>query len=487
MSRRLGWLLLWCLPLGAVAPPSGLPASTGAKLAAILADPALRDGFAGALVIALGQGGAAHGWAVTPYDGGARPVLFQQSADKLFVPASNLKLVTSAAALAELGPTTRLVTRVVASTPNAAGRRHLWLVGGGDPALGPDDLQHLAAAVAAAGVRSVAGVDGDTSRYGDRWSDGWTVDDLPWYYAPEITALTLSRNQVDAYCAPGAAVGDRARVWLQPATAGLTLDARVLTGPAGSASAVTWDRAPGQTTCVVRGQIAVDREHTLTEGLAVPRPEVWAAQVFAQFLREVGVDVSGPVAAAQAPAGAAEVARHESPPIATLLQRLLKHSDNLYAELLFRELGYRTAGAGTTAGGAHGVRAFLQRSGVDPASLRLVDGSGLSRYNLVSPRTVCGVLRAMANHPARDAFVAALPIAGVDGTLRNRFKGTAAEGTTRAKTGFLTNHTSLSGYVTTRSGDVLVVSTMFNHCLAETRTLRAVHDRFFAALAAWSR
>ncbi|NUQ01439.1 MAG: D-alanyl-D-alanine carboxypeptidase, partial [Armatimonadetes bacterium] len=133
--------------------------------------------------------------------------------------------------------------------------------------------------------------------------------------------------------------------------------------------------------------------------------------------------------------------------------------------------------------GLHGVRAFLERQGIDRAGAILYDGSGLSRYGLVTPRAIVGVLRAMAFHPARQAWFEALPVAGEDGTIARRMRGTLAAANVRAKTGYYAHHTSLSGYVTTRAGDVLLVATLFNHSPVPAPDMRLLHDRFFVALA----
>lgn len=485
-ARPLLTALLALAPLRAAAPPDALPRATIAELRAVLGDAALAQGFAGALVIAAGRRSpeavAAGIMSVVPYDGGRRPVLFDYQADKLLIPASSLKLFTAAAALDALGPARRFVTRVVATPPRDGTVDSLTLVGGGDPSLTTADLKELAAAVRDAGLRQVGSVRGDGSRYADRYGYGWTVDDLPWYYAAEVSALSLDRNQVDVFVAPGAP-GGPARVWCEPSADDLRLESSVVTGPAHGRSQVVFDRAPDQRTFVLRGSIAADEGASLTEGMAIKDIELHAAYVFRRCLREAGVAVSGSAVAGPAPDGTVELARRLSPPLSDLLHRTLKNSDNLYAELLLRELGVQTAGSGTAAGGLHGVRAFLQRYGIEAAGLRIEDGSGLSRYNLVTPRALAGVLRAMAFHRYRETFYAAMSIAGVDGTLAWRMRGTPAAGAVRAKTGFLTNQTSLSGYVTTGAGDFLIVCTIFNHSPSPARDLRRLHDRFFTALA----
>ncbi len=489
--KRCALLLLLLTPLHAAAPPGGLGA-VEAGLRQLLADPVVADGFAGCLVTAIGERPAAAvragAFGVTPYEGERRPEMFAALADKLFAPASNLKLFTAAAALDTLGPDHTLITRVVGAAPPVAGALdRLYLVGGGDPALVEADLLALANAVKARGVQQVGQVVADASRYSGRWPYGWTIDDLPWYYGAEVTALTLGRNHVDVYVAPGAQAGAPARVWMSPANDYLVLDSTVTTGAAGSATNVSFDRLPGRREVLLRGAIAADRKASVTEGITVPDAELYTAHVFTKALQKAGVTVAAAPVVGRAPAVTVDLARHQSPPVATLLFRVLKNSDNLYAELLLREIGAQTAGDGSAAGGLHGVRAFLKAHAIDDSRLRMYDGSGLSRYDLISPRAVVGLLRAMAYHRHRQPFFDALPIAGVDGTLGYRLKGTPAAGQVRAKTGTYNHHSALSGYVTTRDGDLLAISTILNHCTAGSTALRAWQDRFFVTLAGWSR
>jgi len=484
--RRLAWLWVASSAL-ALGPPGTLPNETRATLQAVLDDPKLADGFTGALVIALGHqppDALRDGrLSVLPYDGGTRPELFASNADKLLAPASSCKLFTSAAALDVLGGDYTFLTQVVGTVPDADGFvPDVWLVGGGDPSLGYEDLANLTEQLAARGVRRIGRLWADASRYGEPFSLGWSVDDLPWYYAPEVSALTLARNHVDVYVAPGPAPGQPAKVWCDPANDYVTWDNQVVTVDQGGPTNVEFDRAVGGTAFELSGTIPVDRTQSRTAGMAIWDVPRYTGTVFATKLKARGIAVDG-IEVGSAPPARATLATHRSVPLRDVLQRLLKNSDNLYAELLLREIGVRSAGQGTAAGGLHGVRLFLQQNGFDPTTIRLYDGSGLSRYTLVTPRSLCAVLRTMALHEQRDAFYAALPIAGVDGTIGRRMKGTPAEGRVRAKTGSYSHHTSLTGYVPTRDGDLLAVCNLWNHCLASPSELRGLHDRFFVALA----
>lgn len=481
------WFALCCL----APPPAALPASLTARLTHALDAPALATGFTGALVVAAGTRSDAalqqRQFGLLPYDDGQRPELFASNADKAFTPASNQKLLTAAAALDVLGSDYHFRTAVVApAEPRDGTVEALTLVGGGDPSLAYDDLTNLARAVKAAGVTAVSGdIFGDGSRYPGLYPEGWTTDDLVWYYAPEVTALSLARNHVDVLVMPTTA-GRAAKVWFSPANSYVQLAADVLTTRAGGARELHYDRPPDSPRIIVSGTIPAGGD-TASEGVSIGAVEAYAATVFRDALVAAGVTVKGQARAGTAPPHPVELAQHASPALGELLQRLLKRSDNLYAELCLRELGVAAGGRGTVEDGLRAVREFLERHQISQAGLRLADGSGLSRYDLVTPRTIAGVLRTMAFHRERVSFFDALPLAGVDGTLRLRMVGTAANRRVRAKTGYLSNHTALSGYVTTRGGDLLIAATLFNHFLGPTREAREAHDAFFAALADWRR
>ncbi len=353
---------------------------------------------------------------------------------------------------------------------------------------------------------------------GGRYPDGWTLDDALWYYAPTVSALAVNRNQVDVTITGGAALSDIATTRSEP-EAPFSIFAPLVTVPATDSRAgkLKWTRgdtdSPLGQRLTITGFIAPGQIQS--EGVTVPDPRLWAQSLLGASLREKGVAVVEPDGF-YGQKDATIVAQHASPPLSTLLQRFLKNSDNLYGEMLLRRaaislppekprvpnpalilnsapistpgaaVGTSGAAIGTTlgastvinpaatppnpqvastgiAGRAHDAMiAWLRRSGVPTAGLRLSDGSGLSRYNLVTPISVARLLGAAERIKGGAAFYEALPIAGVDGTLRNRMKGTAAEKNVRAKTGSFAIVSTLSGYVTTRDGQRLAVSILTN-------------------------
>ncbi|MDF2440436.1 MAG: hypothetical protein JWN98_1420 [Abditibacteriota bacterium] len=528
------------LPAAIVA-PRALPAATAERLRAILADPAVAQAHIGVSIVALGTVPDVTAFPSQPFADRVQPVLWQQDGARRFMPASNTKLYTAALALKVLGANHRFVTRVETRgvRNQSTLRGNVTLVGGGDPSLRGDDLRAIAKQVFASGIRRIEGdLIGDGTAFGaensgGRYPDGWTLDDTLWYYGPEVSALAVNRNQVDVNI-EATQPGRPARVTISPDGEGFVFRSDIRTVAASAAGAdktpgtsIQWERADQNTaigsTLTLSGRIVAGEK--ASEGVAVPNPSLRAAQIFKRALQAQGIVVSGvarshftPVTSASLPAmpvSAArhalpmELARHQSPPLETLLAGFLKPSDNLYGEMLLRATALyasrlpRTAVAsvasasGTstpkaTAQVAHSLLfAWLKVSGVDIEGVQLTDGSGLSRYNLITPRATTGLLAAVENLPDNGAYWNALPIAGVDGTLRRRMAGTSAApdpatANVRAKTGSFSIVSTLSGYVTTQPSSTgqrhrYAVSVLCNFTRGDDA--RRVQNQIFSLLA----
>lgn len=429
-------------------------------------------------------------------------VLFEENADKLLRPASNMKLYTIAAALDRLSPDYRFVTSVFAAVkPNGDGtvKGDLIIYGRGDPSLAARfnngdyfrGLNDLAGRIAAAGVKQVKGdLVGDESYFsGARYGSGWEWEDLQWWYGAEVSALTVNDNALDLFVKPAPEVGKPAVITTGPPDPLLKISNRVTTAARGGRRDLTVERDLGQNTMTVSGRIAVD-DKGYTAGVGIADP----AQLFVYLLRDAlvrkGVTVTGRSRTVDARSGASivpkqgfapmsggsggsapvEIATLQSPPLSLIAAQTLKPSQNLYTELMLRTLGTvispesSTATSGTSEGmGLEVVKSFLKDAGLNPNSLVLSDGSGLSRNDMITAAATLQLLTYMQRHRYASVFRDALPIAGVDGTLRNRFKGTPAENNLRAKTGSLSSAASLSGYVTTAAGENLVFSIMVNN------------------------
>jgi D-alanyl-D-alanine carboxypeptidase/D-alanyl-D-alanine-endopeptidase (penicillin-binding protein 4) len=406
---------------------------------ALLADPVLGGAHLGALFVSTADG----------------TTLYARNDTDEFVPASNFKLLIGSVALDKLGPTFTFRTSVLADGTIHARTLHgnLYLRGGGDAHLSVADLAAAADAVAFAGIRRIDGaLITDASLFaGRRYPPGWVIDDLPYYYAAPISALSLDENVVHVRVAPGATVGAPVLLSVVPATDALHLENRAVTGPRGSAETLDLERPAGDL-----GTIRIVGSYPLGAPLsddlapAVPDPPRYAGDLFRQLLRARGIIVNGGIRNGVAPPHARVLWQHDSAPLAQMLAQMWLPSDNLMAELLLRALGIIITGPpGTMREGFTVERLWLRDAGIDPATVALADGSGLSIYDRITPDDLVAILQHDWNSPYRDVVLDALPVAGVRGTLRDAYRGTPAAGAVYAKTGTMTHVSAISGYVMT--------------------------------------
>ena len=519
MSRPRAWLLfslvallLAALPAEAAAPPR--KPSLDSRIQQLLSDPDVARGFWGIEVVSVATG----------------KTLYSRNADKLFTPASNTKLFTTAAALALVGPDHRFHTTVEsAAALDRYGRLNgdLVLVGRGDPNLSGRTLPYnrkterkppylkaledLADQVVQKGVKYIDGdVVADDSYYAfERYGEGWAQDDLTWEYGAPVSALTLNDNVLFLTVMPGDRAGEKAFVTLDPFPDYYRLDNRVLTTPAGSGPRrFALNRQPGSDLLTLWGSIPAD-DKGLTEAVAMEDPAGFAAQLFRRMLESRGVSVYGRARArhsdltgfstfrvtalasagggsnASAPSGPPTMvlASYDSRPLAEDLRVINKVSQNLHAELALRLLGREKGSGGNIEGGLEVVRTFLAGVGIQAQQYALFDGSGLSRQNLVTPHAVVQLLRYATTQPWFERYRDTLPVAGVDGSLTERFKGTPAAGNLTAKTGSLGHVNVLSGYAKTARGERVAFSVMVNnHNLMDSRALVTLDQIVLAIL-----
>ncbi len=438
--------------------------------------------------------------------------LYQLNADRLFVPASNTKLFTTALALERLGPQFTFETRVTADRPPDSGgciRGSLRLVGGGDPNLSaravpyqPEParaapapgyaltaLAELADQVAAKGVRCIDGdiVGDDTWYVWEPFAEDWSVDDLIYEYGTAVSALAINDNTIAVTVSPGAREGDPAAIALEPAVEYYSIDNRIRTVAAGVERAIRVHRAPGSLELELSATIPLGAPGQLL-ALGIQDPAEYAALALRQLLEERGIAVTGaamarhllPGDAADAPAtddDTVVLARHVSAPLVEDLRIIDKASQNLHAEMALRAVGRARRNLGSRAAGLDELRAFLAEAGVADESYSIEDGSGLSRPNLVTPAAVVKLLRYMFQTPERDTWISLLPVAGRDGTLAGRFDDTPAAGRIHAKTGTMSHVNALSGYVRRRDGTWLAFSILVNNSNQSAAAVRAVMDR----------
>lgn len=418
-------------------------------------------------------------------------IVAARHAEQLFMPASNTKLLVSAAAAVLLPPGFTVRTSLYGGGPVTNGTLHgdLVLYGRGDPTLSrrcyagdtaqagvcqPDaaePLRRLARGLRAAGVTTVAGdLVGDGSWFEPTLvHPAWEVYDLNWWYAAPVSGLGVYDNAVSVIHAGGLAPGAPAAIQVEPMVDGLVLDNRTRTVDDTARQTLDYSRVPGTLTIVAEGTVRRSTRPT-TQYFALPDPNYFTAAVFRRILAEEGIAVTGATRSTtdsldtRALRQGAPLAELESRPVEDWIFPVLNSSQNWFAEMLLKQLGRVHRGEGSWAAGNDVVRRFLIDSvGVDSTQFRAVDGSGLSAQNLVTPRAFAEILRWMYRHPRYAAFAAAMPLSGDRGSLRNRFTGTPLAGLVRAKTGTISSVNTLSGYIERPGRPPLVFSIQANH------------------------
>jgi D-alanyl-D-alanine carboxypeptidase/D-alanyl-D-alanine-endopeptidase (penicillin-binding protein 4) len=433
--------------------------------------------------------------------------VFGYQQDRFFVPASTAKLFSSALALERLGPGYRFTTSILSALkPDANGRLSgdLRLAGGGDPTLSGraypykkdaasgsplGAIEGLASAVVAQGVKRVEGdiVGDDTAYVWEPYPEGRSQEDAVWDYGAPVSALTVNDNRISLVVRPGRRAGDPAQIRISPALEYFAIENRVVT-TAGGRSDVQVARSNGSRQLRVWGTIPAG---AASEGLslAVDDPAQFAATALWDALVRRGVEIAGkPVALHRLPGEAAppgkgapvsgfEMVRRYSPPLADILTVVNKESQNLHAELLLDEVGRVRGREGSRAAGLELLGRFLAEAGVPLDEVQLVDASGLSVLDMVTPRAMTRLLAYMDRSENRAAWIESLAVAGEEGTLSQRFTEDPAAKRIRAKTGTLTHVSAIGGYARTASGDTLAFSILVNNHTAPASEVRAVIDR----------
>jgi D-alanyl-D-alanine carboxypeptidase/D-alanyl-D-alanine-endopeptidase (penicillin-binding protein 4) len=400
------------------------------------------------------------------------PIL-SENPDQDFMPASNFKLLVGSASLQRLGTNFDFVTSVAADAAPQAGVIHgnIYLHGGGDAHLTAKDLDDAAAALAAQGMKSVDGaLITDASRYDSRrYGFGWSWDDLPYYYAPVVTALELEEGLAHIYMSPGDAVGAPVTLRVDPQSSAYTIDNRETTGAAKSKDTTDLARqwnAPG--TIEITGSYPMQSKESGDLSAAVPDPESYAGDVFLRALTAHGVKVTGQVQDGKMPASAPVLWTHDSEKMPELLADFWYPSDNLMGELFLKELGVVQGGEpGTDENGRTLEQNFLRSLGIDPFTVTIADGSGLSQYDRITPRDLLTILQYDWNGPNRNVVLDALPVSGVRGTLKRSFVKTPAERVVFAKTGSISHVRTISGFVQTKTHGPVTFSFLINQWMDE--------------------
>src|SRR6266481_6365809 len=426
-------------------------------------------------------------WGLLIVDAESGETLYEQNADKYFVPASNMKLFTTALALAKLGPEYRFRTTLETRGPISSDgvlNGDLALVGRGDPNLsnrkfpyelkeefdGPQQktLVELADTLAAKGVKEISGdVIGDDSYFPrERYPNGWEIDDMVWEYGAAVSAIVVDDNTVALTLTAGEQPGDPVQAAVTPATPDFMVQNDVTTSAADAKPDLTLTREPGSNLVVVKGSLPA-RSAPRKLVLAIEEPAQHAAALLKRLLEERGVNVAG-IARARHASGEqggdpVVLAEHVSVPLGDALKLVNKISQNLHTEMLLRTVA-RQGATWTTPDELMKIPAdFYATAGIAPGDVIQTDASGLSRHDLVTPRSLVALLSFAQKQSWFESYYASLPVAGTDGTLEDRMKNTPAAGRIHAKTGSVEHVRTLSGFAETPSGRRLIFSFLSNN------------------------
>ena len=417
--------------------------------------------------------------------------LYSHNNKLLLHPASNMKLLTSAAGLVFLGPeyefTTTLYYDGVAEGTTFLG--DLYIVGGLDPDLTSGDLDSLVQAVKSMGIRYItrniyADISIKDSLY---WGNGWMWDESPDPNAPLLSALNINDNAIEVFVT-GNEVGLPATISLKPETKYVKIENQSVTVPSNVPNDlnITRDWLNNKNTIIIEGTVRsgeiIDSAEQ-TEKLNLANPEKYFLTLFKEHLGKEKISTFGELDKKTLPDGSVYLAKINRS-LETVLTNLNKESDNLNAEMILYALALKDSTAPALAkNGIEIIKSLLDSLGLDPDDYSLADGSGVSRYNLVSAELLIELLKYMYKHPEFYPYYNSLSIAGVDGTLDERMKNTAAEGNVHAKTGTLAGVSSLSGYVSAKNGNIIAFSIMMQNYVEKSSVARSFQDKICELLA----
>jgi len=456
---------------------------------------------------------AAARWGIKVVSMTSGATLYQRDADKLFTPASNMKIYTTGVALELLGADYQWRTSVYArAQPDDRGTIHgdVILYGRGAPDLvsrsvdaNKGSIAKLADDLYGRGIRRVEGnVIGDESYFrGDSLGDGWQWTDMQWYFGAEASALSVNENQIDLNLVPPTKTGESPVVRTSDAGNYVTVENRMVTGKGSQRTTIGLHRGLSDNNIQVWGELSPGAKG-FGARLSVHNPALWAAKMFLDELKTRGIVVAGQAQSRDSrhaqpqrfdPSQAIELAVVTSQPLSAIAKTTNKESNNLYAELILRTLG-RERGAmlnsseppgrerGDDETGLAVIRLWLTRAGIPTDRIALHDGSGLSRLNLVTSESTVLLLLSLSKAPSSQPFRESLPISGRDGTLESRLKTLSDQ--VSAKTGSLTYSNSLSGYLTTVNGEQLAFSILCNDQTSRGNSTHLI-DQIAAILAAF--
>jgi serine-type D-Ala-D-Ala carboxypeptidase/endopeptidase (penicillin-binding protein 4) len=472
------------------------------RLSGIVNRPATQRGSLGIKIVSLDSG----------------KLIFENNAEKYFMPASNMKSYTVATAIEKLTPDFKFVTSVFApKMPDKSGviKGDLTIYGRGDVSMStlfspvnpspnyiPTNadylkvIEPLADKIIASGVKKIEGnLIADDSYFSDDPIPGsWEWDDLQWYYGAEVSALPILDNAVDLAIKP-TKIGSPCNIQVLPMNSQFVVTNKCITAAAGTKRELSVTKKLDQNILEISGTFGLD-DKGYRSSIAASRPAKLFADLLRQVLLQKGVKITGQNAVIGAkdkliqPILPIEIGRLESVPLSLIAAKTMKPSQNMFTETILRTLGEQLGDktnpkSTSTDRGISVVQNFLTSIGIAPDAVIQHDGSGLSRHNLVTPASNVQLYTYMSKSRFANAWRESLTIGAIDGTLKNRFIGTFAANNVRGKTGTIDQVSALTGYVTTSSGEKIVFSIIING-VNDGRLRNATIDEIVVALAGFN-
>jgi len=425
-------------------------------------------------------------------------ILYSRDSHQLFHPASNVKLLTTAVALKRLGPDYKFKTALYTdrgSLSDSTLNTDLYIKGFGDPDLTTNDLQYMISQLKSQGIKHIRGelICDDTYFDDLYYGSGWMWDDASaWEFAP-INALSVNDNCVRVTVKPGLKIGDSITISLEPHTSYMKIiNKGISVDPLDTLKQklfkVERNWKDHENSIIVEGGLSINSS-ALSYIIDVIDAQMYAGSLFGELLSQANILFQGKIRKGSIPDTAVLLVEHFSSPLSAIVMNTNKNTDNLSAELTLKAIGAKLKGQpGTAKKGISAIYEYLKKIGIDSNSCKISDGSGVSRYNLITPDLIIELLKDMHNDTNLQAiFKASLPIAGVDGTLKNRMVESLASKKLYAKTGNLSGVSALSGYTSTLDGELVAFSILMEHFLHTNSKINDIQDKIGELISSFSR
>lgn len=425
-------------------------------------------------------------------DANSGKTIYEHNGFKLFTPASNTKLFSAAAALYELGPEYKFQTAIYVNKKNITQKTlkgNLYIHFSGDPSLRIKHLSKLITQVANAGILKIKGdIILDTSDFnGPNYAPGWSQEDLNWYFNAPITTIILNQNTIDVNLIPGSKLGNKAKAVLVKEKLApfikLNTDVDTVTYPESMNSCSLEINITQHNDVTLTGCWPIS-DQAKTLHIAIKNPNLFAKAIIKRELKKQGLKFTGTIKEGAMPTGLNQIALKESAPLKLLLQTLLKDSNNIYAECITKTLGKHSYNEGSFINGVNAITDILHKKvNLDAEKYVLKDGSGASRYTLLSPKQIVRLLFVIHHTPdLASIYEQALPESGQDGTLKHRMQSFDLRGKIAAKTGSMSGVSSLSGILTDRNHHQMIFAIMINHFVGEISEAKMLQAKIASIL-----